>query len=165
MPTAKQVSVFLENKPGRLAHVLRALEKQKVNITGMTVMDSHDQSMLRFVTSEFDSASGVLKELNIPYTEAEVVLVELRNQPGALAHVCEVLAGDHIHIEYCYCSAGGRNGKTYGIFKVSNSEKAQRLLNGSASYTAKTAKSGKAGKVGKRSESRPRRDPRVYQSL
>jgi len=154
MQTAKQVSVLLENKPGRLAHVLRALEKQKVNITGLTVMDSREQSTLRFVTGEFDSASGVLKELNIPFTETEVVLVELRNQPGALAHVCELLAGDHVNIDYCYCSAGGRNGKTYGIFKVSNNEKALRLLSSSANHTAKTAK---------RTEKRPRRDPRVYQ--
>jgi hypothetical protein len=158
MPTAKQVSVFLENKPGRLAQVLRALEKQKVNITGLAVMDGHEQRVLRFVTGEFDTASGVLKELNIPFTEADVVVVELRNQPGALAHVCELLAEDHVNIDHCYCSAGGRNGRTYGIFKVSNSEKALRLLNGSATTTVKTPKGGKRG------ETRARRDARAYEA-
>jgi hypothetical protein len=59
----------------------------------------------------------VLKGLNIDYQEADVLQVELRNQPGALAHVCEVLAAEHISIDYAYCSAGGRNGRTFGIFR------------------------------------------------
>src|SRR5690606_16741808 len=88
MSTTQQISVFLENKPGRLANVLRALEKQKVNITGMTVMDSHEHSVLRLVTSDRAKTTGVLKELGAPFTETEVLLVELRNQPGALAHLC-----------------------------------------------------------------------------
>lgn len=129
MATAQQISVFLENKPGRLANVLRALEKQKVNVTGLTVMDSHEHSVLRLVAGDGQRALQVIRDLNLPCTDTEVLLVELRNQPGALAHVCEVLAAEHINIDYCYASAGnGRNGKTYGIFKVSSPEKAQRLI-------------------------------------
>ncbi len=90
--------------------------------------------------------------MNTPFSEADVVLVELRNQPGALAHVCEILAGEHISIEYAYCSAGGRNGRTFGIFKVSNPDKAQRVLNGSPS----AANSRRLGR-------RPVRDLRTYQ--
>ena len=65
-----------------------------------------------------------------------MLVVELRNQPGALAHVCETLAAEHINIDYAYCSAGGRNGKTVGIFKVSNTEKAMRVL-GNGTSTAR----------------------------
>lgn len=126
--TTKQVSVFLENKPGRLANVLSALEREKVNVGGLTVMDSHEHSVLRFVTSDRARTIHVLKSLGTPHTETEVLLVELRNQPGALAHVCEQLAAEHINIEYCYVSAGGRNGKTFGVFKVSNADKAVRIL-------------------------------------
>jgi hypothetical protein len=153
METTKQVSVFLENKPGRLANVLRALEKQKVNVTALTVMDSHEHSVLRLVTSDLPRTVAVFKELSTPYTETEVLLVELRNQPGALAHLCEVLAGEHINIDYCYCSSGGRNGKVYGIFKVSNSEKAVRVLGGGNNHAPK-----------KRAEKRPPRDRRAYQA-
>lgn len=128
METTKQVSVFLENKPGRLSRVLGALEREKVNITGLTVMDSHEHSVLRLVTSDLAKTSQVLKTLGTPFTETEVLLVELKNQPGALAHVCEQLAAEHINIEYCYVSAGGKNGKTLGIFKVSSAEKATRIL-------------------------------------
>ncbi len=137
METSKQVSVFLENKPGRLANVLRALEREKVNVTGLTVMDSHEHSVLRLVTNDNSRTIGVLKELGASCTETEVLLVELRNQPGALAHLCERLAGERINIDYCYCSSGGRNGKVYGIFKVNNNDKALKILNGSATGSAK----------------------------
>ena len=128
METTKQVSVFLENKPGRLANVLSALEREKVNVSGLTVMDSHEHSVLRLVTSDLSKTLQVLKGLGTPYTESEVLVVELRNQPGSLAHVCEQLAAEHINIEYCYVSANGRNGKTAGVFKVSNADKAMRVL-------------------------------------
>ena len=156
METAKQVSVFLENKPGRLANVLRALERQKVNVTGLTVMDSHEHSVLRVVTSDRAKTATVLKEIGTPYTETEVLLVELKNQPGALAHLCEQLASEHINIDYCYVSSGGRNGKVLGIFKVSSIDKAARVLNG-------TAANNSAKKKG--SQKRPLRDKRAYSGM
>ena len=52
METTKQISVFLENKPGRLANVLSALAREKINVTALSVMDSHEHSVLRFVTND-----------------------------------------------------------------------------------------------------------------
>jgi len=130
MPTTKQVSVFLENKPGRLANVLSALARDKVNITALSVMDSHEHSVLRIVVNDVARTAQVLGALNAPYAQSEVLVVELRNQPGALAHVCELLGAEHINIEYAYCSSGGRNGKTVGVFKVSNTDKAMKVLSG-----------------------------------
>jgi hypothetical protein len=149
--TSKQLSVFLENKPGRLANVLSALARDKVNITALTVMDSHEHSVLRAVADDPAKAIQVIKALGTPYAETEVLVVQLRNQPGSLAHVCEVLAAEHINIDYAYCSSGGRNGKTAGIFKVSNAEKAMRVLNGSAKNSTL-----------RRVERRPMRDKRSY---
>src|SRR5262249_56976414 len=120
MQTTKQISVFLENKPGRLANVLLALAREKVNITALSVMDSHEHNVLRFVADDLDTTRQVLKDLSIPFNESEILVVDLRNQPGELAHVCELLGAEHINIEYAYCSSGGRNGKVAGIFKVSN---------------------------------------------
>src|SRR3954469_22571769 len=131
METTKQTTVFLENKPGRLANVLSELAHEKVNIIALSVMDKHEHSVLRIVTENPGQAAKVIQNLNTPTTEADVLLVELKNQPGALAHVCEILATEHINIDYAYCSSGGRNGKVLGIFKVSNSEKAIRVLSAS----------------------------------
>lgn len=126
--TTKQISVFLENKPGRLTNVLSAFSREKVNITGMTIMDSHEHTVLRVVAENVDRMRQVMKGLGMPYAETDVLLVELRNQPGALAHVCEALAENHIAIEYAYCSSGGRNGKTFGVFRVSHNDKAIKVI-------------------------------------
>jgi hypothetical protein len=127
----KQITVFLENKPGRLAQLLSELARVKINIIALTVMDRHEHGVLRVVTDDPAATVKALGALNAHLTESEVLAVELRNQPGALAHICETLAEEHVNIEYAYCSSGGRNGKVYGIFKVSNLEKAQRVLNDS----------------------------------
>ncbi len=152
MEMMKQVSVFLENKPGRLANVLSALAKEKVNITALTVMDSHEHSVLRLVTDDAAKTSQVLKGLDAQHAVAEVLAVELKNQPGALAHVCELLGAEHVNIDYAYCSAGGRNGKTYGIFKVSNTEKAMKVLSGPVDVATR-----------RKLDGRPLRDRRSYQ--
>jgi hypothetical protein len=152
MEKTKQVSVFLENKPGRLANVLSALAREKVNIVALTVMDSHEHNVLRLVASDTPGTVQVLRGLGMPHAETEVLLVELRNQPGALAHVCETLAAEHVNIDYAYCSSGGRNGKTMGVFKVSNTEKAMRVLGESPNNSAR-----------RRPKGRPLRDRRTYQ--
>jgi hypothetical protein len=148
--TTKQITVFLENKPGRLANVLSALAHEKVNITALSVMDRHEHSVLRLVTDDAARTAQVIQGLNTPFTEADVLAVELRNQPGALAHVCEVLAAEHVNIDYAYCSSGGRNGKVIGVFKVSNADKAIRVLNQASNNSAR------------RLERRPLRDQRAY---
>jgi hypothetical protein len=148
METAKQFSVYLENKPGRLARVLSALAQEKINLVGVTVMDFQEHGVLRFVASDPARTVQVLKTLGASHDETAVLLVELPHHPGAMAQVCELLGAEHIAINYAYCSAAGRSGKTVAIFKVSNPEKAMRVL----------------GQDAKRSEGRPLRDHRTYRS-
>jgi hypothetical protein len=147
----KQITVFLENKPGRLAHVLSELAHQKINIVALTVMDRHEHGVLRLVTDDEALTVKIIQTSNTPFTESDVLAVELKNQPGALAHVCETLAAEHISIDYAYCSSGGRNGKVFGIFKVSNLEKAQKVLG--------------TGTNNRKVERRPLRDQRAYKKV
>lgn len=149
--TRKQITVFLENKPGRLAHVLSELAREKINIVALTVMDRHEHGVLRLVTDDDAMTVKVIQAGNMPFTESEVLAVELKNQPGALAHICETLAAEHINIEYAYCSTGGRNGKVFGIFKLSNLDKAQKVL-GTVTNNRKI-------------ERRPLRDQRAYKKV
>lgn len=128
MEIAKQVTAFLENKPGRLANICSALAREKVNITALTVMDSKEHSVLRFVTDDMSKTKTALTSLGTPFQEADVLVVQMDNRPGALAKVCETLAEEHVNIDYAYCSAGTRNGRTIGIFKVSNLIKASHAL-------------------------------------
>jgi hypothetical protein len=151
MEVRKQITVFLENKPGRLARVLSELAEAKVNLVALSVMDRSEHSVLRLVSDDEAATIKVLQSLNVQHAATDVLAVDLRNQPGALAHVCESLAAEHINIDYAYCSSGGRNGRVYGIFRVSNLEKAQKVLGESPNS--------------RRVERRVVRDQRVYKRL
>ena len=83
--TLVQFSVFLVNKPGVLAQVTGALAAEKINLVAMTLVDSQEHGVLRMVIENPAEARQVLKKLNLPMTETEVLCVDLPNRPGALA--------------------------------------------------------------------------------
>ncbi len=137
MQTAKQLSVSLVNKPGRLADMLAALNKGKVNFRALVVMDSGERGSIRFVPDDFSAAASVLEKINVRYEAADVLLVEIPSQPGGFRKICEKLAAEHLNIDYAYCSfnGGGKlKGGVLAVVKVNDLAKAQRLLseNGAA---------------------------------
>jgi hypothetical protein len=131
MQTAKQLSVSLVNKPGRLADMLAALNKGKVNFRALAVMDSDKRGTVRFVPDDIDAAMSVLEKINIRHEAADVLLVEVPSQQGGFRKICEKLAAEHLNIDYAYCSfdAGGKTrGGVLAVIKVNDLAKAQRLL-------------------------------------
>jgi hypothetical protein len=126
--TAIQFSVFLVNKPGVLAQVTRCLAENKVNVVALTLVDSQEHGVLRVVATKTELAHDALAKLNLPLTQTEVLCVELSNRPGALAEVAELLGTHHININYAYCTSGAPGGKTTGVFKVADQNKALKLL-------------------------------------
>ena len=143
METAKQLSVSLVNKPGRLASMLAALNKEKVGFRALVVMDSGERGTIRFVPDDCDAAVKVLKQGNIKFDTTNVLLVDIPSQPGAFRNICERLAADHLNIDYAYCSFGApgkAKGGVMGVFKVNNLPKAQRVLgeNGAAQRRVKS---------------------------
>jgi len=128
MSVDRQFSVFLVNKPGILAQVTQALADRRINIKALTLVDSQEHGVLRLVAESGEKAGSVLRTLNIPVTETDVLCVEMANHPGALADVCNRLAQEHININYAYLSTGTKGGKTIGVFKVSDVNKAKRIL-------------------------------------
>ncbi len=125
---ATQFSLFLVNKPGILAQVTRALADEKINLVAMTLVDSQEHGVLRFVAENPAAARAVLGKLNLPMTETEVLCVDLSNHPGALADVATLLGQNHININYAYCTSGAPGGRTTGVFKAADQAKAQHLL-------------------------------------
>jgi hypothetical protein len=123
-----QFSVFLVNKPGVLAQVTGALGEAKVNLIAVTLVDSQEHGVLRFVVEDVEDTRGVLAKLNLPTTETEVLCLELSNRPGALADVATLLGENHININYAYCTSGAPGGHTTAILKVADLNKAQRVL-------------------------------------
>ena len=128
MHIATQFSIFMVNKPGVLAQVLSEFAQAKINIIAITMMDSVEHGVMRVVFAAPEKARKVLEKLNMPYNETGVLCVTLTNQSGALALVAEKLARNHINISYAYCTAGAKGGRTTGILKVANVEKAMKVL-------------------------------------
>ncbi|MCE9557287.1 MAG: hypothetical protein K8T91_28395 [Planctomycetes bacterium] len=130
MQNAKQISVPLVNKPGKLAQLLTALAKEKVHLTALSVMDSKERSTLRFVPEDFDVSRRALEAMNIRFEVTEILLIDVPNQSGALRHVCEKLAAEHLNIDYVYgsCASSGSKKGAQAVLKVNDLAKAQRVL-------------------------------------
>jgi hypothetical protein len=99
---AKQVSVFLENKLGRLHEVAHILGQAGVNISAFTVADTSDFGVVRLIVSDPDKACQVLKENHFSVRSTDVVLVNSPNTPGALSFMLQILNQEEIFIEYLY---------------------------------------------------------------
>jgi hypothetical protein len=143
MQTAKQLSVKLVNKPGRLADMLAALAKQKVTFRALSVMDSGERGTVRFVPDDVDAATAVLDDMSVRYETADVLLAELPSQAGAFRKICEKLATEHLNIDYAYCSFGpGAKGKAAAVLavvRVNDLAKAQRVLGVNGAPTKRRA--------------------------
>jgi hypothetical protein len=99
---AKQVSVFLENKLGRLNEVAHILGDAGINISAFTVADTSDFGVVRLIVSDPAKACDALKENHFSVRTTDVVLVNSPNKPGALSHMLQILNNEEIFIEYLY---------------------------------------------------------------
>lgn len=133
MEFVHEVTAYLENKPGRLAKICSALAHEKVDIHALSVMDSGERSVLRFVTDDLEPTKKVLNSLGVEFACTEVISVAMDNRSGALARILERLAEEHINIEYAYASSSAAPGKSLGIFHTSNSKRALQVLTDAAS--------------------------------
>lgn len=141
MQTAKQLSVTLVNKPGRLAAMLAAFNKEKVNFKALCVMDSGDRGKVRFVPTDFSSATEILDRNSIRYEVSDVLLAEIPNQSGGFRKVCERLATDHLNIDYAYCAFGAETGGKGGlaVIRVNDLSKAQKVLSENGAVAKRAA--------------------------
>jgi hypothetical protein len=140
MQMAKQLSVSLVNKPGRLADILTTLNKEKVSFRALAVMDCGERGAVRFVPDDVVAAMALLEKLSIRYDATDVLLVEISNQSGGFRKVCERLAAEHLNIDYAYCAfdgAGRAKGGMLAVIKVNDLAKAQRVLSENATVRKK----------------------------
>ena len=123
-----QFSIFMGNKPGMLSTICRELAKAKINIVSLTMMDSSEHGVLRMIAEDPVQARTTLKALNMSMAETEVLAVTMPNRPGAAADVCEKLSAGRVKIAYLYGTTGAAGGKSIGVFKVSDMNKAAKIL-------------------------------------
>jgi hypothetical protein len=129
MQIAKQLAVFLDNRPGTLARVCDALSEAKINIFAITTSDTVDHIVIRMVVSDPHKALNVFEEHGTLVVEDDIVMLEGDNKSGSLAQIAHQLADAHINIEYCYCATSPNAKKGLLILRVSNPQKALKVLN------------------------------------
>lgn len=128
MTFVNEVTVYLENKPGRLAKICSALALEKIDIHALCVMDTPDRSVLRLVTNDLEPTRKILTALGTESEVREVVAVEMENRPGGLAKILERLAAEHINIDYAYVAPATVAGRALGIFHMSNPKRGIQIL-------------------------------------
>jgi hypothetical protein len=124
----RQLSVAIENEPGRLGQICRLLAKRSIHIDAFSVIDNVEQGMVRLVTSDPTEARATLKEIGLPCVEAEVLSVELTDCVGSLALLGETLAAAGINIEYAYASTTEIGQPARVILKTNGAQKAREML-------------------------------------
>jgi len=129
MQIAKQLAIFLDNRPGMLARVCDALSEAKINIYAITTSDTVDHSVIRLVVSDYRKALHVFEEHGTLVVEDDVLMVDGSNKPGQLAALAHKLAEAKVNIEYCYSATPADAKKGLLIMRVSNPTKALKVLN------------------------------------
>jgi hypothetical protein len=124
----KQISVFLENKSGRLATVTRILGENGINIRALSLADTTDFGILRLIVDNPDQAWQVLKANDFTVSGTEVIAVQMSDQPGGLAQVLQTLEDIRINIEYMYAFVGRSGEDAVVVFRVEAIDRAIELL-------------------------------------
>lgn len=126
----RQVSVFLENKSGRLYEVCRRLAEAEVNIRALSIAETADYGVMRLIVSDPGKAMRVMAENDITVSETEVIAVEVPDEPGGLAGVLAPLYDANVNIEYLYCFVEKSGESAIVVFRVEQLEEAIRALRG-----------------------------------
>ena len=122
----KQLSIFLENKPGVLARVCGALGARGINIRGLSVSDTVDHAVVRMVVDDSQMALHLLGEHGALVVETDVLAIKLENKPNELAKLAGKLARAKVNVEYAYGSSSDGEGTVF--FRVSDTKKALRII-------------------------------------
>jgi hypothetical protein len=116
----KQLSVFLENKPGTLSAACRLLGDVKVNIQTFALADTQQFGILRLIVREWERAKQALEKSGFVVKTTDIVVVEVADRPGGLAEVLEVLEQAKVNVEYMYAFTVKQNRSGWMVFRFDN---------------------------------------------
>jgi hypothetical protein len=124
----EQISIFIENKSGRLAEVTTILGFAGVNIRALSLADTSDFGILRLIVNDREKAISALKGKGFTVSKTEVVAVEVPDQPGGLASILHVLDKESINVEYMYAFVERCGGNAVIIFRFDETDRAIAAL-------------------------------------
>lgn len=124
----EQISVFLENKSGRLAEVMRVLGSAGINIRALSIADTSDFGILRVIVNDNEKALKALKDNDFTVSKTEVVAVEVPDTPGGLAGILALLEKQSVNVEYMYAFIERSSDNAIIIFRFDGNDRAIKAL-------------------------------------
>ena len=124
----KQLSIFVENKFGRLEAIIDCLSKNNINLRALSLADTADYGVLRVIVDNATKAKAALAEIGVISKLTDVVAVYLDDRSGGLASVLSVLKDEEVSVEYMYAFLGRKEGKALMVLKADDEQKAEKVL-------------------------------------
>ena len=126
--SVKQISIFLENKPGFLAEVTKILAQNSIDMRAFSLAESNDFGIARIIVDDVFKTTTVLRDAGYINSVIDILAVVMDDVPGGLSKVLTVLAEAQVNVEYMYAFLGGKTGGAYMVFKVADHDKAIAAL-------------------------------------
>ena len=123
-----QLSVFLENKPGKLSAACKALADAGMSILTLSLADTHQFGILRLILRDWQKAKDVLEQAGCVVNVTEVVAIEVEDKPGGLESILAVIEKANINLEYMYAFTSRSGDKAVLVFCFENPDRAVQLL-------------------------------------
>lgn len=123
-----QLSIFLENRLGRLLEVVSLLGENNINIRALSLADKATYGILRIIVDKRKQAIGILKSNNFSVNETNVIAAEVDDKPGGLASVLKIFVDNGINVEYMYAFVEKTGEKALVVFRVENPDKGEEIL-------------------------------------
>jgi len=124
----RQISVFLENKIGRLAEITQILGNKEINIRALAIADTTEFGILRMIVDRPQKAYQALEERGFTVSQTEVVVVEVEDKPGGLAQVMAILGKEGINVEYLYAFVAPKGRGALVVLKIEEKKATVDLL-------------------------------------
>ena len=124
----KQIAISIENSPGRLYEVTKALGDAGINLRALNLVDTGAFGQLRLLVSDIITSRRILMEMQMPAMITEVIAAEIEDKPGSLAAMLKPLMDAHVNVLYTYAFVGFSAGKAVMIFRFSDNDKAIKVL-------------------------------------
>lgn len=134
----QQLSIFVENKSGRLAEITEALAQSSIDIRAMSVADTSDFGILRLIVDKPEEAVVAFRKAGMTVSLTSVIAIGVHDKPGEFAKAVRLLADNGIDVEYIYAFISREKGKAFVILRVNDEDKAIELLSGKG-FTLLTA--------------------------
>ena len=126
--TIKQLSVFVENKPGKLAEFTKLLSEHGIDMRALSIAETPDFGILRVIVDDPYQTTRVLKDADYIFSITPVIAVAIPDEPGSLSRIVDILGAGGINVEYTYAFITRNKDLAYMIFRVENNEKAIDVL-------------------------------------